>query len=115
VGARTGQDYLDHLQAHPREVWLRGERIEDVSTHSAFESARSQIARLYDLQHDPALRDTLTYVSPSSGERVATSFMIPKNPGTLTCAEMPFAPRPRRRSACSADPGFPQRHARGIG
>ena len=51
MGARTGQDYLDHLQAHPREVWLRGERIEDVSTHSAFESARSQIARLYDLQH----------------------------------------------------------------
>ena len=90
MGARTGQDYLDHLQAHPREVWLRGERIEDVSTHSAFESARSQIARLYDLQHDPALRDTLTYVSPSSGERVATSFMIPKNPGDLNLRRNAF-------------------------
>src|SRR5450432_395150 len=78
MGARTGKQYLDNLQKHPREVWLRGERIDDVSTHLAFEAARSQIARLYDLQHDPALRDILTYTSPTSGDRVASSFMIPQ-------------------------------------
>lgn len=28
------------------------------------------LARLYDMQHDPALRDAMTYVSPTTGDRV---------------------------------------------
>src|SRR5207247_11904 len=35
------------------------------------------IAALYDMQHDPALRDEMTYVSPTSGERVGLSFIVP--------------------------------------
>ena len=31
------------------------------------------------MQHDPALRDTLTYPSPTSGERVGLSFIQPKS------------------------------------
>ena len=36
------------------------------------------IAALYDMQHDPELRDEMTYVSPSSGDRVGLSFIIPR-------------------------------------
>jgi 4-hydroxyphenylacetate 3-monooxygenase len=35
------------------------------------------IAALYDMQHD-RLRDEMTYVSPTSGERVGLSFIIPR-------------------------------------
>src|SRR5204862_4501499 len=36
------------------------------------------IASLYDMQHDPALGEAMTYVSPTSGERVGLSFIVPR-------------------------------------
>ena len=36
------------------------------------------VAALYDMQHDPTLGDEMTYVSPSSGDRVGLSFIIPR-------------------------------------
>ena len=33
--ARTGQEYIMGLQEHPREVWIDGERVQDVTTHPA--------------------------------------------------------------------------------
>ena len=76
--ARTGQDYLDGLRAQEREVWFRGERVADVTTHPGLRNGARAIAALYDMQHDPALRDDMTYVSPSSGDRVGLSFIIPR-------------------------------------
>jgi len=40
-------------------------------------------AELYDMQHDPAYRDVLTYPSPVTGEPVATSFLTPRTPADL--------------------------------
>jgi len=76
--ARTGQDYLDGLRAQDREVWLRGERVADVTTHPGLRNGARAIASLYDMQHDPARRDDVTYVSPGSGERLGLSFIIPR-------------------------------------
>jgi len=76
--ARTGSEYLKGLRDQERQVWLRGERVEDVTTHPGLASGAQAIASLYDMQHDPALRDAMTYVSPSSGDRVGLSFIIPR-------------------------------------
>lgn len=57
----TGADYLDSLRDN-REVYLYGERVEDVTTHPAFRNAARSVARLYDTLHDPAQRDLLTIV-----------------------------------------------------
>jgi len=79
MGARTGTEYLQGLRDHPREVWIHGERVlGDITQHPAFHNITHSIAALYDMQHDPALRDDMTYVSPSSGERVGLSFIQPK-------------------------------------
>lgn len=78
MAARTGRQYIDGLRAQPREVWLGGERVKDVTTHPGLANGVRAIASLYDMQHDPALRDTMTYVSPTSGERVGMSFVIPR-------------------------------------
>ena len=78
MGARTGRQYIEGLREQPREVWLGGERVKDVTTHPGLASGVKAIASLYDMQHDPALRDTMTYVSPTSGERVGMSFIIPR-------------------------------------
>lgn len=75
--ARTGQQYIKGLKDQEREVWLRGERVKDVTTHPGLAGGVRAIASLYDMQHDPRLRDEMTYVSPTSGERVGLSFIMP--------------------------------------
>ena len=76
--ARTGQQYLEGLRHQEREVWLRGERVKDVTTHPGLRNGARTIAGLYDMQHDPALREEMTYVSPTTGDRVGLSFIVPR-------------------------------------
>jgi anthranilate 3-monooxygenase (FAD) / 4-hydroxyphenylacetate 3-monooxygenase len=79
LGARTGAQYIDRLKAGSREVWLRGARIEDVTTHPAFRAPMNHIARIYDMQHEPEFREILTYPSPSTGDPVGISYMMSKS------------------------------------
>ena len=55
----TGAEYLESLR-DGREVYIYGERVEDVTTHPAFRNAARTIARLYDALHDPKQKDVLT-------------------------------------------------------
>lgn len=75
MAARNGKQYIDGLRSNPRELWVGGERVVDVTTHPAFAASVEEIARLYDAQHDPALQDKLTYVEPETGERAGLAFM----------------------------------------
>jgi anthranilate 3-monooxygenase (FAD) / 4-hydroxyphenylacetate 3-monooxygenase len=75
MGIRTGEQYIQGLRDHPREVWLRGRRIDDVTVEPGFVQPMRQIAHLFDMQHDPAHADILTFPSPTSGDSVATAFM----------------------------------------
>jgi 4-hydroxyphenylacetate 3-monooxygenase len=75
--ARTGQEYVKGLQEQEREVWLDGQRVRDVTTHPGLANGVRSIAALYDMQHG-ALRDEMTYVSPTTGDRVGLSFIIPR-------------------------------------
>ena len=83
MGARTGQAYIKGLQEQPREIWLQGERVDDVTTHPALRHGVETIAALYDMQHAPALREEMTYISPTSGEPVGLSFIIPRTRAEL--------------------------------
>ena len=78
MGARTGAEFIQGLR-DDREVWLGNERVEDVTTHPAFRPAIESIAQLYDMQHDPAYQERLCYPSPSSGDPVGLSFLIPRS------------------------------------
>jgi 4-hydroxyphenylacetate 3-monooxygenase len=76
--ARTGREYIEGLKGQEREVWLDGERVKDVTTHPGLANGMRAIAALYDMQHDPERRDEMTYVSPTTGDRVGLSFIIPR-------------------------------------
>src|SRR5438477_6522695 len=75
--ARTGQQYIDGLRAQEREVWLGGERVRDVTKHKGLAGGVRAIAQLYDMQHDPELREVMTFASPATGEPVGRSFDMP--------------------------------------
>lgn len=77
MGARTGKQYIDALR-DGRQLYVNGERVSDVTQYPPFQRVIEELAALYDRQHDPATRDLLTYPSPSTGQRVSVSFLIPK-------------------------------------
>jgi len=54
----TGDAYLESLR-DGREVWIDGDRVEDVTSHPAFRNAARSVARMYDALHDPALRPVM--------------------------------------------------------
>ena len=76
--ARTGAAYIAGLRDRAAEVYIDGERVKDVTTHPALQNGVRTLARLYDLQDDPAVGGDMTYVSPTSGERVGLSFITPR-------------------------------------
>ena len=54
----TGDEYLESLR-DGREVYIYGERVDDVTTHPAFRNTARMVARLYDALHDDKYKDKL--------------------------------------------------------
>jgi anthranilate 3-monooxygenase (FAD) / 4-hydroxyphenylacetate 3-monooxygenase len=75
MATRDGKQFVDRLRRFPREVWIEGKLVTDVATHSALRRSVQQLARLYDMQQEPGLRDALTFVVPETGERAGAAFM----------------------------------------
>ncbi|MDG6920299.1 MAG: 4-hydroxyphenylacetate 3-monooxygenase, oxygenase component [Nitrososphaerota archaeon] len=79
MGAKSGREFLQRLDSTPREVWYGDEKITgSVSKHPAFRGVAKSIAALYDMQLKPELEDVMTYESPTTHERVGTSFLQPR-------------------------------------
>jgi len=81
--ARTGKEVIDRLQSHPPNLWLDGQRVEDPTTHPKTRNAVHSLAALYDLQYQDDLIDVMTFRSPSTGDRVGRSFIVPNTKDDL--------------------------------
>ncbi|PID20140.1 Pyoverdin chromophore biosynthetic protein pvcC [Sporosarcina sp. P3] len=79
----TGAEYLESLK-DGREVWLHGEKIDDVTTHPAFRNSARSIARLYDALHDPVYKEILTRETDTgNGGYTHRFFQQDKSPADL--------------------------------
>ncbi len=81
--ARTGKEVIDRLQNRPPNLWLEGQLVEDPTTHPRTRNAVRSLAALYDLQHRDDLVDVMTFRSPSSGDLVGRSFIVPESKDDL--------------------------------
>ena len=81
--ARTGKQYLEGLRQQPREIHLAGKRVEDVTTFPGLAGGARSLAGLYDMQHEPNLREEMTYASPTSGQPVGLSFLATRTKDDL--------------------------------
>ncbi len=81
AGAQNGRRYLDGLQ-DDREVWYRGRRVENVTTHPDFAEMAKSVARIYDMQHAPETRDVMTF-EQDNGLRASYSYLPPTQPADL--------------------------------
>ncbi|HMB37326.1 MAG TPA: 4-hydroxyphenylacetate 3-hydroxylase N-terminal domain-containing protein, partial [Methylomirabilota bacterium] len=78
-----GQAYVESLRKNAPCVYLGGRRVADVTAEPLFQEPIRAIAEQYDMQLDPAYRDVMTYPSPTTGEPVSTSFLVPYSRGEL--------------------------------
>ena len=74
MGIRTGAEIIAGLR-DDRQIFIDGEQVTDVTTDRRFVGAARTMAELFDMQHDPALIDEMTYASPTTGDRVGLSFI----------------------------------------
>ena len=81
--ARTGAEYIAGLRERAAEIYIGGQKVKDVTTHPAFAGGIRTVAGLLDMQHDPAKRDEMVYTSPSTGDPVGLSFIMPRNSDDL--------------------------------
>ncbi|NKQ54496.1 Pyoverdin chromophore biosynthetic protein pvcC [Amycolatopsis sp. K13G38] len=55
----TGEEYIESIR-DGREVFIYGDKVDDVTTHPAFRNSVRMTARLYDALHDPDQQKVLT-------------------------------------------------------
>src|SRR5258706_9372062 len=88
----TGREFLDSLRGG-REIWIYGERVEDVTAHPAFRNPARMLARLYDALHDPAQQPALTCPTDTgSGGYTHKYFRAPASAADLLEARDAIAP-----------------------
>ncbi|WP_116045922.1 4-hydroxyphenylacetate 3-hydroxylase family protein [Amycolatopsis palatopharyngis] len=75
---RTGEQYRESLR-DGREIWINGEQVGDVTTHPAFKPLVDIRARVYDMAHEPATQDVMSYVDPGTGKRNAVAQKPPRD------------------------------------
>src|SRR5947208_1196991 len=73
--ARTGEQFLDGLNAGEREIWLDGEKITHPLEHPELRAAALSMASVFDLQHEHA--DEMLAPSPDDGRLVNVTHLIP--------------------------------------
>lgn len=73
---RTGQQYIDSIR-DGRVVYVNGERVRDVPSHPMFKPLVDIRARIYDMQHEAASRDVMTYRDAVTGETCAVGNKLP--------------------------------------
>ncbi|MCU1411127.1 MAG: 4-hydroxyphenylacetate 3-monooxygenase, oxygenase component [Rhodoglobus sp.] len=83
MGARTGAQYLERLNAMTPTLYVDGEKVTArVAEHPAFRNNALSFAALYDLQHGKHAAE-LTYPSPTTGDPVGISFLVPRSEDDL--------------------------------
>jgi 4-hydroxyphenylacetate 3-monooxygenase oxygenase component len=80
---RNATQYFEGLRRNPRETWVAGRQVGDITTDPAFRRPIASIAQLYDLQTSPEHRAVMTYSCEDTGEPAGTSFMIPRTRADL--------------------------------
>ncbi len=73
---RTGDQYRDSIR-DDRDVWIDGQKVDDVPNHPAFKPIVDARARIYDLAHEEATRDVMSYVDPETNERCPVGPKMP--------------------------------------
>ncbi|MEM3587708.1 MAG: 4-hydroxyphenylacetate 3-hydroxylase N-terminal domain-containing protein, partial [Candidatus Jordarchaeaceae archaeon] len=77
MGLRTAEEYKRGLRDN-REVWILGEKVEDVTTHPVLRIGVETAAIDYEMAEDPRYRDLAVAKHPETGEPISRHYYIPR-------------------------------------
>ncbi len=75
---RTGEEYIASIR-DGREVYIDGERVDDVPSHPMFKPLVDIRARIYDMQHEPDTAPVMT--CEEDGENIPVGLKLPRSAG----------------------------------
>src|SRR6188472_3190558 len=79
----NGAEYLESLR-DGRQIYIHGEKVEDITSHPAFRNSARMIARLFDALHSDEHKDALTTETDTgSGGYTHAFFRAPKSAADL--------------------------------
>jgi 4-hydroxyphenylacetate 3-monooxygenase len=79
MAAINGEQYINRIDRLKANVWIDGEQVESkISEHPAFKGVIGSQAKLYDIQHEKTKQAYMMFDSPSTGDRVGASYLVPK-------------------------------------
>jgi 4-hydroxyphenylacetate 3-monooxygenase len=81
MGARSGEQFLQQLRCTRRQLWLEGERVDDVTAHPALAGGAWTLAGVFDRLH--AFPEDCLIPDPETGEPINVGHMIPRSIGDL--------------------------------
>ncbi len=82
MGLRDAKQYIESLR-DGREVYIHGERVDDITKHPSIRKAINHGAIDYELDKKPELRDLLVTHSPTTGNEIRRYFELPHSPEDL--------------------------------
>jgi|RhiMetdeSRZDD1v2_1073273.scaffolds.fasta_scaffold06649_2 4-hydroxyphenylacetate 3-monooxygenase oxygenase component len=77
MASRTGTQFLDGLRSRKRQLWLDGQRVDDVTSHPALAGAARTLAGVFDRQHVFATECLVP--DPETGEPINVGHMFPRS------------------------------------
>lgn len=75
---RTGEEYRESLR-DGRQVWINGEKVKDVATHPALKPIVDVRARIYDMAHEEATAEIMSYRDGDTNEPNNIAYKPPKS------------------------------------
>ena len=82
MGLRSADEFREGLR-DGRQVYYRGERVEDVTAHHDLGIGVNHVALDYEMAEDPEHCDLMTWMDPDLGEQVSRYFKIPTDSSDL--------------------------------
>ncbi|HXG19655.1 MAG TPA: 4-hydroxyphenylacetate 3-hydroxylase N-terminal domain-containing protein, partial [Methylomirabilota bacterium] len=82
MGLRTPEQYKASLR-DGREVYYRGEKVQDVTTHPVIGVAVEHACIDYRMAEDPRYRDLAVVTDPQTGEPYSRYYLLPRNTDDL--------------------------------
>jgi 4-hydroxybutyryl-CoA dehydratase/vinylacetyl-CoA-Delta-isomerase len=71
VGIRTREEYIESLRKQKPNVYMEGEKIENIVDHPAFRAGIESAATTFQMCHDKQCSDLSRVVSPIIGEEIS--------------------------------------------
>jgi 4-hydroxyphenylacetate 3-monooxygenase len=80
---RTGEEYRESIR-DGRQIFINGEKVDDVTSHPYFKPIVDVRARMYDMMHEVKYQPLLTYADETTGELNDTFYKPPRTQADWT-------------------------------